>query len=67
MEDYSKKYEKFLNPEESYQFLLKVQKDITRLARNKNIKEFYNLLSFSMNHINKILMNLLLILKIILI
>ena len=53
MEDYSKKYEKLLNPEESYQFLLKVQKDIIRLARNKNIKEFYNLLSFSMNHLNK--------------
>ena len=53
MEDYSKKYEKLLNPEDTYQFLLKVQKDIIRLARNKNIKEFYNLLSFSMNHLNK--------------
>ena len=46
MEDYSKKYDKLLSSENTYQFLLKIQKDIARIARNKNIKEFYNLLSF---------------------
>ena len=53
MEDYSKKYDKLLSSENTYQFLLKIQKDIARIARNKNIKEFYNLLSFSMKHLNK--------------
>ena len=51
--DYSKKYENLLKPEDCYELLLKIQKDLAKISRNKNIKEFFNILSFSMNHFNK--------------
>ena len=38
--DYSKKYENFLKPEDCYELLLKIQKDLSKISRNKNMKEF---------------------------